>query len=118
MGTPLDSPENDTILQHLLSLETEASALVDGAQAEADKRVADGENENRARYDSSYAAEIARLEAEYGENIQAVRADYQKQLDEYREGLGKRPVDKGAFTALAGSFFSRLHSGGPEPETE
>jgi len=93
------------VLHHLLDLEAEAQALVNDAQAEADKRVAEGEKKGRESHDAAYGAEAARLEAEYGREIAAVRADYQTRLDAYGEELRGRPVDRAAFGALAEKFF-------------
>jgi F0F1-type ATP synthase membrane subunit b/b' len=45
----MDLEEDKDVLQHLLHLEAEASALVDDAQAEADRRVSEGEKQNRAK---------------------------------------------------------------------
>jgi 4-alpha-glucanotransferase len=95
------------VLRHLLDLETKAAALVDDAQAEADRRVAEGEKLSRARYDEVYSAEVAALEAAYTAEIAAVKADYQQQLDAYREGLKAMPSDQAAFSALAEQFLIR-----------
>jgi hypothetical protein len=101
------SPADRNVLRHLLELETKAAALVDDAQAEADRRVAEGEKRSRARYDEAYAAEVAALEAAYTAEIAAVKADYKRQLDTYREGLKAMPVNRGAFSALAERFLIR-----------
>ncbi|MDR2158685.1 MAG: hypothetical protein LBP23_01315 [Treponema sp.] len=101
------SPADRNLLRHLLDLETQAAALVEDAQAEADRRVAESEKLSRARYDEAYAAEVAALEAAYTAEITAVKADYRRQLDAYREGLKAMPVDRGAFSALAERFLLR-----------
>jgi hypothetical protein len=95
------------VLRHLLDLEVQAAALVDDAQAEADRRAAEGEKLSRARYDEAYAAEVAALEAAYAEETAAIKADYKSQLDAYREGLRAMPVNRGAFSALAERFLIR-----------
>jgi hypothetical protein len=99
------SPADRNLLRHLLDLETQAAVLVDDAQAEADRRVAEGEKRSRARYDEAYAAEVAALEAVYTTETGAIRADYKQQLDAYREGLMAMPVDREAFSVLVGRFF-------------
>jgi hypothetical protein len=88
------------VLRHLLDLEARAAALVEDAQAEADRRLAEGEKLSRARYDETYAGEVAVLEAAYAKDIAAVKEDYKKQLDTYRGSLKAMPVDRGAFFAL------------------
>jgi regulator of protease activity HflC (stomatin/prohibitin superfamily) len=99
------SPADRNLLRHLLDLETQAAALVDDAQAEADRRVAEGEKRSRARYDEAYAAEVAVLEAAYTTETAAIKADYKRQLDTYHEGLMAMPMDRGAFSVLAERFL-------------
>ena len=93
------------ILQHLLSLESEAAALVDDAQAEADRRVAEGEKQNRVRYDETYAEEVKTLEASYTEKIAFTRDNYRKELEAYHDSLKNVPLDREAFFSLAERFL-------------
>jgi regulator of protease activity HflC (stomatin/prohibitin superfamily) len=97
--------DEQDVLRHLLEVEAEASALVDNAQAEADRRVAEGEKQNRLVYDEQYSRETDRLEAQYGEKILQVKGDYKKQLDSYRESLDATPVHTEAFIRLVDSFL-------------
>jgi regulator of protease activity HflC (stomatin/prohibitin superfamily) len=99
--------DEQDVLRHLLAVEAEASALVDDAQAEADRRVTEGEKQNRLLYDEQYGRETARLEAQYGENIERVKADYKKQLDSYRESLDAMPVNTEAFIRAVESFLEK-----------
>jgi hypothetical protein len=94
-------PGEHEVLQHLLDLETEAAALVDDAQAEADRRAAEGEKAARTLYDEEYAKETAVLADRYTGELKALREEYQKQLDSYREGLKDLVLNMNAFTALA-----------------
>jgi len=103
----MEPEEDKDVLHHLLHLEEQASALVNDAQAEADRRTAEAENRNRTHHDEAYAAEVARLEAGYAGEINAVREEYKKQLDAYRAELLARPADKNAFNALAEKFLVR-----------
>ena len=93
--------DDHEILQQLLSLEKEASLLVYEAQAEADRRITEGENQNRLRYDECYAAEVDSLEEDYTKNLAALKEKYRQQLDTYRESLKTQPVNMEAFSALA-----------------
>lgn len=100
-----DSPAGGSgdrdVLRRLLQVESEAAVLVDDAQAEADRRVAEGEKESRARYDRRYSQEAALLDEDYARTVLAIQEDYRKQLDEYRKSLDAMPVRKGVFFALA-----------------
>jgi len=93
--------DEQDVLQHLLDLENRAATLVNDAQAEADRRLAEGEKENRAHYDEVYSAEVAELEASYNQNLAAVKKDYSSQLDTYLEGIKSISLDKAAFSSLA-----------------
>ncbi|MDR1398605.1 MAG: hypothetical protein LBJ41_01600 [Treponema sp.] len=93
------------VLRHLLEVEAEAAALVDSAQAEADRRLADGEKLNREHYDQCYAKEVAELDANYQKQLDAVKADYQKQLDAYRAELDAMSVNNSRFMELAGHLL-------------
>jgi F0F1-type ATP synthase membrane subunit b/b' len=93
--------DEQEVLQHLLDLENRAAGLVSDAQAEADRRLSEGEKQNRAHYDEIYSAEVAELEASYVQNIAAVKEDYSTQLNTYLESLSSIPLDKAAFSSLA-----------------
>ena len=99
--------DDHEVLQHLLNLESEAATLVTDAQTEADRRVAEGEKRNRARYDEIYSAEVAALEASYSRDIGIVREDYRKQMEDYLEGLKSIPLDVNAFSSLAEEILFR-----------
>ena len=93
--------EDQEILQHLLSLEAQAAALVNEAQAEADRRVAEGEKQNRAIHDEAYAREVEGLESDYAQNLASIKENYQRQLDEYRDSLKNVTLNTGAFFSMA-----------------
>jgi vacuolar-type H+-ATPase subunit H len=97
--------EDHEVLRHLLDLEKEAAALVDDAQAEADRRISESEKQNRAMYDEIYSNELKTLESFYAEKIAAVNEDYRKQLEEYRENLKAVSPDLKSFSSLAEKFF-------------
>jgi ABC-type phosphate transport system auxiliary subunit len=97
------------LLRHLLEVETGAAALVEDAQAEADRRVAEFEARSRARYDEAYAREAVDLEARYQREYEAVKTEYQRRLDEYRENLETMTVHRDDFFKLASSLFFGEH---------
>jgi regulator of protease activity HflC (stomatin/prohibitin superfamily) len=97
---PKGSGDRD-VLRRLLKVESEAAALVDEAQAEADRRIAEGEKESRSRYEARYGREAERLDGDYAKTILAIKEQYQNQLDAYRESLNAMPVRKDVFFALA-----------------
>jgi len=93
--------ENHEILQHLLEIESKAATLVDDAQAEADRRVSEGEKQNRSLYDEQYANEVAALERAFSADIALARENYRKQLEDYHNSLKAQPLDTKAFYELA-----------------
>jgi F0F1-type ATP synthase membrane subunit b/b' len=97
---------DENVLEHLLKIEAEAAALVDDAQAEADKRVAEGEKQNRARYEQIYSKEAAGLEESCQKAIALVREDYAEQLEAYRGSLTSIAADQGRFNALLEELLS------------
>ena len=93
--------DDHDVLQHLLNLDTEAAALVDDAQTEADQRITSGEKQNRLRYDEIYAREVEALELSFTRDIAEIKEDYRRQLDLYRENLITMPLNTKAFSSLA-----------------
>ncbi|MDR3166854.1 MAG: hypothetical protein LBT93_02835 [Treponema sp.] len=100
--------DEQDVLRHLLEVEAEASTLVDGAQVEADRRITEGEKQNRRLYDERYNQETDRLEVHYREKIAQVKEDYKKQLDRYRESLDAMPVNTEVFIRTVESFLEKV----------
>ncbi|MDR0878803.1 MAG: hypothetical protein LBN21_12185 [Treponema sp.] len=101
------TPDNDGVLAHLLKVESEAAALVDDAQAEADRRITDGEKQNRAAYDERYGREAAEEEADYQKEIESVKNQYKKELEAYKEKLNAINADTGRFEALMEELLAK-----------
>jgi vacuolar-type H+-ATPase subunit H len=88
-------------LRHLLQVEAEAAALMDDAQAEADKRLAEGEARNRQLYDERYGKAVAELDIGYEKELALVKGRYEEELNAYRKGLETIIVHDERFLALA-----------------
>jgi hypothetical protein len=97
------------LLHHLLEVEARAAAMVEDAQAEADRRAAESEVRSRARYDEAYAREAADLEVRYQQEYKAVKTEYQRLLGEYRESLETMPVHRDSFLKLVSSLLFGEH---------
>ena len=98
--------DDEEVLGHLLKIESEAAALVNDAQAEADRRVAGGEKQNRAGYEERYRVEAERLEAEFKKSKELIKEQYHKELDAYREKLTSLETDMTAFSAMLDRFVA------------
>ena len=97
--------DDKDILQHLLEIEGQAAALVDDAQAEADRRVKAAEEQNRLAYDQSYQVLIAGLNKEYRKASEDVKTEYNKLIDQYRTSLKGMPMQNERFSGLAYSLL-------------
>jgi vacuolar-type H+-ATPase subunit H len=93
--------EDQDVLRHLLEIEAQASSLVDDAQAEADRRLKESEEQNRTRYDEEYRSLVEKLEAGYKQRLGAVRAEYTESLENYRASLDSMPRNAPGFNILA-----------------
>jgi F0F1-type ATP synthase membrane subunit b/b' len=92
--------DNDEVLGHLLKIESEAAALVNDAQAEADRRVLEAEKQNHAAYEERYRREGERLEREYQALKEKIRRQYQIELESYSNKITSLHVDVSRFSAL------------------
>ena len=97
--------EDTDVLHHLLGIEEQAAALVDNAQAEADRRVKEAEEKNRLAYDGAYRELMAVLESEHQKNAATAKTEYEQALDEYRRSLDQMPRNNDGFSALAFSLL-------------
>jgi hypothetical protein len=88
-------------------VEAGAQSLVNDAQAEADRRTAEAEKRNRARYEEQYTKEAALIDSRYEAGIGAVRAEYNGLLEEYSLSLEAHKPDYGAFCRLLDSFLGK-----------
>jgi hypothetical protein len=102
-GSP--GPTDQELLQHLLEVEDRAAVLVEDAQTEADRRIAEHENQSRAEYNEAYARDAATLQQRYEKEYEAVKAEYQGRLDEYRKSLEAMPIHDDDFCKLAASLL-------------
>ena len=96
--------DNSEVLGHLLKIEYEADALVNDAQAEADRRMTEAEKLNRTAYDERLHAETEKLEKEFQIAKDSIRQLYQEELEAYMENISSVKADAGRFSALLDRF--------------
>jgi len=92
--------ENDNTLEHLLKIEAEAAALVNGAQAEADRRIHENEEKNRKIYEERFKVEAQKRESVLRKEKEKLKEQYQQMLEEYRNGISAAKTDAEKFSAL------------------
>ncbi|MDR0501838.1 MAG: hypothetical protein LBH16_00805 [Treponema sp.] len=93
-------------LDHLLEIEAEAAALVKDAQAEADRRIHENEEKNRASYDEFFKQESYRLEASLSGEKEKITEQYQKAIDEYRKEISGVNTDINKFASMFDKFLA------------
>jgi vacuolar-type H+-ATPase subunit H len=98
-------PDQQDVLQHLLHVEANAEALVNRAQAEANRRIAENEKKHRAQFDEKYNKEITNLNEKRAQARKTAEEEFQKAVDQYQRDLESMPVDTGAFNSLLNTLF-------------
>jgi vacuolar-type H+-ATPase subunit H len=96
--------DNKEVIDHLLKIESEAAALVNDAQAEADNRITEAEKQNRAAFDKRFLEENQRLEKEFLQSKERARQEYKKELETYKEKISSVHVNNDRFSALLDSL--------------
>jgi vacuolar-type H+-ATPase subunit H len=99
--------DNDKALEHLLKIEAKAAALVNDAQAEADRRIAENEKKNRELYEQRFSIEAQAKETALRKEKDRLKKQYQKELDDYRQEISGIKTDVDRFSTL----FSEIYSG-------
>jgi vacuolar-type H+-ATPase subunit H len=106
LADPADGLDQD-VLQHLLEVEANAQSLVDDAQAEADRRIAEMEKQNRAQYEEQYTREAAQLDGQYESELGAIKEEYNKQIDDYRLSLNDFKPNHAEFCSLLDELLGK-----------
>ena len=87
-------------INHLLEVEKNASALINDAAMEADRRLSQARAKYNSEYKASYDKIAAELESEYNKNQQIIEKKYNDELDAYKASLAAKPQNFEAFSAL------------------
>jgi len=98
--------ENASTLEHLLQIEAKAAALVNDAQAEADRRIHESEEKNRSSYEERYRAEVQKLEASLKSEKENTGKEYQKALDDYRREISGVNLNVENFCAVLNGYLA------------
>jgi len=98
--------ENASTLDHLLQIEAKAASLVNDAQAEADRRIHESEEKNRASYEERFRLEVQKQEASLKNEIEKTRKEYQKELYEYRLEISGINNNVENFCALLNGYLA------------
>jgi len=98
--------EKKNTLDHLLEIEAEAAALVNEAQAEADRRIRENEDKNRSAYEERFKIEVKSRDEALKKAHDEFKKQYDDELVKYREEISGVNVDLPRFTALFNEFLA------------
>ncbi|MCL2243155.1 MAG: hypothetical protein FWC03_01650 [Treponema sp.] len=98
--------DNANTLDHLLKIEAEAAALVEDAQAEAERRIHEFEEKNRALFDELFRMEVEMREAFLKKEIEKAKIKYQQLLDDYKNEISRVSADEKHFASLFNEFLA------------
>jgi vacuolar-type H+-ATPase subunit H len=97
--------ENVNTLDHLLQIEAKAAALVNDAQAEADRRIHENEEKNRAAFEERFRAKAQILESDLNKEKEKIKARYDNAIEEYRKEISGINANAGKFSALLNDYL-------------
>jgi|GEM_PF-851097 len=100
------------MLEHLLEIEAQASALVNDAEAEAERRIHENEERNRIAYEQRFKEEIQNREEALLKAKELIREKYQKELNDYKSEIEAVNVDENRFSVLLNEFLLRKNPQG------
>jgi len=104
---PGDEMQSRSVLDHLLKVEAEAAALVSDAQNEADRRIRDNEEKNRALCEERLKEQIHIHELSFKEEKENIDRRYNEALDKFREELKNVNADESCFRALLNGYLGQ-----------
>ncbi|MCL2195992.1 MAG: hypothetical protein FWB77_00080 [Treponema sp.] len=97
----------NSTLEHLLTIEAEASSLVSEAQNEADSLISENEEKNREAYEERIKEEIKKHETNLEQEKEKIKIRYCEALDAYRNELSGLKSDEKKFSALLNEYIEK-----------
>jgi len=97
---------NENTLDHLLKIEAEAAALVNDAQAEADRRIHENEEKMRTSYEERFRLEAQARELSLKNETNKLKEQYQNEIDDYVKEISSINVDVERFTSLFNRYIA------------
>ena len=93
------SAEIDAI-NHLLEVEKNASALINDAAMEAERRLSQARSKYNTEYKNGYDKIASELEAQYNQNQKTIEQKYNDELEAYKATLAAKLQNYDAFASL------------------
>jgi len=98
---------NTNAIEHLLKTEAKAVALVNEAQGEADKRIQENEEKNRAYYEDQNKLEIDKRKLMLEDEKERIKEIYQRELDNYKDEISRVSVNTQEFNCLINKLIDK-----------
>ena len=92
--------EEINIINHLLSVEKNASVLIDNAVREADYRTSQSRNQANSQFKTRYDECVSKMEAEYEQKINSIKAAHEKDFEQFKSDLESREQNFKSFNSL------------------
>ena len=92
-------------LEHLLEVESQASALVNDAEEEAQRRIRENEERNHIVYEERLKEEIEKRELLLKEEKEKIKNRYQESLDDFLKEISNINVDEKGFCDLLNKYL-------------
>lgn len=95
----MENPELEEI-NHLLEVEKQASALIEEAMSEADKRLSEAHAKFNEQVKVKSEEITARLTKEYDAALEQIKQNHEKTIEAYKSDLENKEVNQEAFNSL------------------
>ena len=102
--------EEINVISHLLSVEKNASVLIDNTVKEADSRTTQARNQANSQFKSEYDKCLSLMEADYEKTIQQRKAEHEDELEQFKSDLKSRTRDYDAFNKLLDKLLQQKKS--------
>ena len=102
--------EEINVISHLLSVEKNASVLIDNAVSEADSRTTQARNQANSQFKTEYDKCLSKMEADYEKTIQERKTQHEQELEQFKSDLEGRNRDNKAFNGLLKNLLQQKKS--------
>ena len=99
--------EEINVISHLLSVEKNASVLIDNAVLQADSRTTQARNQANSLFKTEYDECVSKMEADYEKTIQDKKTQHEQELEQFKSDLEGRTRDFKAFNGLLENLLQK-----------
>ena len=99
---------DDDIIDHLLSIEQEADALVKQTQNDSDRILRDAEHEERTKHENALSDKRQQLTSELSKHRSELESKRNTEIAAYEAGLRDRPIDGESARSVIGETLEEM----------